>query len=93
MLIISAACGGGATNASVNLQYACSPPSGKTAYIGVTAAMASIAACLSAAVGTALQPVLEGVLGPDSIRVMFVLAGVGGFANLAANGSRLPDTK
>ena len=93
LLIISAACGGGATNASVNLQYACSPPSGKTAYIGVTAAMASIAACLSAAVGTALQPVLEGVLGPDSIRVMFVLAGVGGFANLAANGSRLPDTK
>ena len=71
LLVVSAACAGGANNASVNLQYACSPPSGKTAYIGVTAAMASFAACLSAALGTALQPGLEAVLGPDSIRVMF----------------------
>ena len=93
LLVVSAACAGGANNASVNLQYACSPPSGKTAYIGVTAAMASFAACLSAALGTALQPGLEAVLGPDSIRVMFVVAGLGGFANLIANGVRLPKVR
>ena len=93
LLVVSAACAGGANNASVNLQYACSPPSGKTAYIGATAAMASFAACLSAALGTALQPGLEAVLGPDSIRVMFVVAGLGGFANLIANGVRLPKVR
>ena len=93
LLVVSAACTGGASNASVNLQYSCSPASGKTAYIGVTAALGSIAACASAAVGTALQPLLEGALGPDSIRVMFLLAAAGGFANLLANGSRLPRTR
>ena len=55
--------------------------------------MASFAACLSAALGTALQPGLEAVLGPDSIRAMFVVAGLGGFANLIANGVRLPKVR
>jgi len=53
----------------------------------------SFAACLSAALGTALQPGLEAVLGPDSIRVMFVVAGLGGFANLIGNGVRLPKVR
>lgn len=72
------------------LQYACSPPSGKTAYIGTTAALASMVACASAAVATAVQPLLALPLGNGSIRVLFVLAAVGGFANLAVNGRRLP---
>lgn len=93
LLVTTAACGSAANNASVNLQYACSPPSGKTAYIGVTAACCSTAACLAAACATALQPRLEAVLGSDSLRVMFVLAAAGGFANLLTNGRRLPRVK
>ena len=76
-MIVTAACSGGASIASMNLQFASSPESGKTAYIGVTSAMASIAACASAAVGTALQPHLETLLGPGSIPLLFLLAGLG----------------
>lgn len=93
LLVVAAACGSAASNANVNLQYACSPPSGKTAYIGVTAACCSVAACFSAATATALQPLLESVLGNDSLRVMFALAAAGGFANLLTNGRRLPRVK
>lgn len=93
LMIVTAACGGGASIASMNLQFASSPESGKTAYIGVTSAMASIAACASAAVGTALQPHLETLLGPGSIPLLFLLAGLGGFANLAVNGRKLPDAR
>ncbi|HJC55508.1 MAG TPA: MFS transporter [Candidatus Gemmiger stercoravium] len=90
LLVVTAACAGGAANASANLQYVCSPPSGKTAYIGVTAALASLGACGSAAVATALQPLLEAALGPASIRVMFLLAAAGGLTNLFLNGRNLP---
>ena len=90
LMVASAGCAGGAATASLNLQYACSPPSGKTAYIGTTAALASMVACASAAVATAVQPLLALPLGNGSIRVLFVLAAVGGFANLAVNGRRLP---
>ena len=93
LMIVTAACSGGASIASMNLQFASSPESGKTAYIGVTSAMASIAACASAAVGTALQPHLETLLGPGSIPLLFLLAGLGGFANLAVNGRKLPDAR
>ena len=92
LMIVTAACGG-ASIASMNLQFASSPESGKTAYIGVTSAMASIAVCASAAVGTALQPHLETLLGPGSIPLLFLLAGLGGFANLAVNGRKLPDAR
>ena len=44
LMVASAGCAGGAATASLNLQYACSPPSGKTAYIGTTAALASMVA-------------------------------------------------
>ncbi len=93
LMVASAGCAGGAATASLNLQYACSPPSGKTAYIGTTAALASMVACASAAVATAVQPLLALPLGNGSIRVLFVLAAVGGFANLAVNGRRLPAVK
>lgn len=93
LMVASAGCAGGAGTASLNLQYACSPPSGKTAYIGTTAALASMVACASAAVATTVQPLLALPLGNGSIRVLFVLAAVGGFANLAINGRRLPAVK
>ncbi len=92
-MVATAACSGGASIASMNLQFASSPESGKTAYIGVTSAMASIAACTSAAVGTALQPLLQNLLGAGSIPVLFLLAGLGGFANLTINGRKLPDSR
>ena len=93
LMVGTAACSGGASIASMNLQFASSPPSGKTAYIGVTSALSSMAACGSAAVGTALQPYLETVLGAGSIPLLFALAAVGGFANLAVNGRKLPDIR
>lgn len=93
LMVATAACSGGAAIASMNLQFASSPESGKTAYIGVTSAMASIAACTSAAVGTALQPLLQNLLGAGSIPVLFLLAGLGGFANLTINGRKLPDSR
>ena len=67
-----------------------SPESGKTAYFGVTAAMSSIATCTSAAVGTAIQPMLEKSMGDSSISLLFFVAGIGGFADLIINGRKLP---
>lgn len=90
LIIAAAGCSGGAATASLNLQYACSPASGKTAYIGATAALASLAACGSAAIATAVQPLLAIPLGDGSIRALFALAALGGFANLAFHGRRLP---
>ena len=93
LMVGTAACSGGASIASMNLQFASSPPSGKTAYIGVTSAMSSIAACGAAAVGTALQPHLEQFLGAGSIPLLFAMAAAGGFVNLAVNGRNLPDIR
>ena len=90
LIVVAAACAGGSSLASTNLQFALSPESGKTAYFGVTMAMSSIATCTSAAVGTAVQPLLESRLGDSSIAVLFFIAGVGGFANLLINGRKLP---
>lgn len=93
LMVATAACSSGASIASMNLQFAASPDTAKTTYISVTSATASIAACLMATVGTTLQPLLETVFGNGSIPCLFLLAGVLGFANLAVNGRRLPDTK
>lgn len=90
LIVVAAGCAGGASLASTNLQFALSPESGKTAYFGVTAAMSSIATCTSAAVGTAIQPMLEKSMGDSSISLLFFVAGIGGFANLIINGRKLP---
>lgn len=90
LIVVAAGCAGGASLASTNLQFALSPESGKTAYFGVTAAMNSIATCTSAAVGTAIQPMLEKSMGDSSISLLFFVAGIGGFANLIINGRKLP---
>ncbi len=93
LMVATAACAGGASIASMNLQFASSPENAKTTYIGVTSATASIAACLSASVGTTLQPLLQNVLGNSSIPCLFLLAAALGFANLAVNGRKLPNNK
>lgn len=90
LIVVAAGCAGGASLASTNLQFALSPESGKTAYFGVTAAMSSIATCTSAAVGTAIQPMLEKSMVDSSISLLFFVAGIGGFANLIINGRKLP---
>lgn len=71
LIVVAAGCAGGASLASTNLQFALSPESGKTAYFGVTAAMSSIATCTSAAVGTAIQPMLENLWGTAQFRCCF----------------------
>ena len=93
LLVATAACTGGASIASMNLQFAASPAHAKTTYIGVTSASASISACLMATLGTWVQPRLETALGGASIPCLFLTAAVLGFANLAVNGRRLPNTK
>ena len=85
LMVASAGCAGGGRHRQPQPAVCCSPPSGKTAYIGTTAALASMVACASAAVATAVQPLLALRWGNGSIRVLFVLAAVGGFANLAVN--------
>lgn len=93
LMALSAAGGAGASIAGLNLQYAASPPVGKTLYIGFSAASSSIAACLSAAAATYFQPILERSLGDGSIALLFLLSGVGGLANLWILARRLPDVK
>lgn len=93
LMVVTAACSGGASIASTNLQFAASPANAKTTYIGVTSATASIAACLMATLGTWVQPKLELTLGNASIPCLFLTAAVLGFANLAVNGRKLPPTK
>lgn len=93
LMVATAACSGGASIASMNLQFASSPENAKTTYIGVTSATASIAACLSASVGTTLQPLLQGFIGNASIPFLFLLAAAMGFTNLAINGRKLPNNK
>ena len=93
LMVATAACSSGATIASMNLQFTSSPANAKTTYISVTSASASIAACLMASVGTTVQPMLETVFGNGSIPCLFLLAGLLGFANLAVNGRKLPNTK
>lgn len=90
LLIVTAACSGGSSIASTNLQFACSPENGKTAYFGVTSALSSIAACAAAALGTAVQSLLSRTMGDGSISLLFAVAAIGGFANLFTNGRRLP---
>lgn len=90
LIVAAAVCAGGAGLASVNLQFSLAPENGKTAYIGVTSAMSSIATCSSAALGTAVQPLLEQSMGDGSIAVLFFVAGIGGFTNLLVNGRKLP---
>lgn len=90
LIVVTAACTGGASLASINLQFSLAPENGKTAYYGVTTAMSSIASCTSAAIGTAVQPLLEKSMGDNSISVLFLIAAVGGFVNLLINGRKLP---
>lgn len=93
LMAAAAACASGTSIASVNLQYSASPLMGKTLYMGFTAAVSSIAACLATACSASAQPGLEQYLGYKSISLLFFVSGIGGLLNLLVNGRRLPHMK
>lgn len=81
IMALSAIGNGAAGMAGVNLQYDSSPPAGKTTYLGVTAALASLAGYAASLVGGALQHRLEPLMGGKSIALLF---GISGMITLAA---------
>ncbi|MEG2436253.1 MAG: MFS transporter [Ruthenibacterium sp.] len=93
LLAVTAGCGGASAVAGLNLQYASSPPSGKTTYLGVTSALASMASCLSVTAGTVLQPLLEPWLGARSIPALFFVSALLCYLNLFMHAGKLPRIK
>lgn len=90
LMVLAAACTGGSAIAFSNLEFVSTPPSGKTAYIGITAATTSLASTFSSAAATRIQSFLETSFGDRAIAILFVAAAVGGFLNLFLFGRRLP---
>lgn len=93
LLSLTTACNSGTAIANTNLQYSASPDTGKTLYLGVTAAISSVAGCLTTACSASLQSVFEQYLGYKSISILFLISGVGGLINLFINGRKLPHIK
>lgn len=93
LMTVTTACNSGTVIANTNLQYSASPATGKTLYLGVTAAIISVAGCLTTACSASLQSVFEQSLGYKSISVLFLISGVGGLINLFINGRKLPHIK
>lgn len=59
LMTVTTACNSGTVIANTNLQYSASPATGKTLYLGVTAAIISVAGCLTTACSASLQSVFE----------------------------------
>ena len=77
MLMALSAVGGAAGGmASLNLQYDVSPSDGKTTYLGVTAALASLVGYASAMLGGLVQKYMQPLMGQGSMRVLFLLSTV-----------------
>lgn len=72
---LNAAGNGASSMAGVNLQYDSSPPAGKTAYMGVTAAVASLTGYGAALAGSGVQQLLEPAMGGHSIALLFGISG------------------
>ena len=76
-LMAASAAGGAASGmAGLNLQYDASPADGKTTYLGVTAALASLVGYGSAMLGGLVQKYLQPLIGLGSMRVLFLLSAV-----------------
>ncbi|RPF48416.1 MFS transporter [Hydrogenoanaerobacterium saccharovorans] len=90
ILSATAACAGGSGMASINLQYQCSPPTGKTTYLGVTSAVSSLLAWVSSLIAAAVQSVVEPHFGAKSIPMLFLLSGVLAFTGVITFGRKLP---
>ncbi|MEG2394911.1 MAG: MFS transporter, partial [Ruthenibacterium sp.] len=93
LLAATAGCGGAGAMASLNLQYAGSPPAGKTTYLGVTSALSSIAGCCAVVAGTALQPMLQMLFGARSVPILFLLSAVLLYLNLFLHAGKLPQVR
>lgn len=89
IMAISAAAGGAAM-AGVNLQYDSSPAAGKTAYLGVTAALGSITGYGAALLGSQIQHHLEPLLGGRSIAVLFAASGILSIVTICYGAAHLP---
>ena len=75
---------------NLNIQYAASPREGKTAYLGVTAALANLAGYAAVFIGAQAQPILARHFGRLGIPVLFALSAVG-FMLCALNARRIAD--
>jgi MFS family permease len=74
LMAVSAAGGAAGGMAGLNLQYDASPQDGKTTYLGVTAALASLVGYGSATLGSIVQRLLQTSMGFGSMRVLFLMS-------------------
>lgn len=94
LLMALSATGTGATGMSgLSLQYDHCPPAGKTTYLGVTAAIASIIGYGATLLGSSVQQRLEPALVSRSIAVLFAISGVLSVVSLVYGWLRLPRSK
>ncbi|MDD4849378.1 MAG: MFS transporter [Gemmiger sp.] len=91
LLLLTAVGSGAAGMAGMNLQYANCPPQRRTTYLGVTAAVASLAGYGCALLGSSLQRVLQPAWGArGSMAALFGISGVLSLLALAYGWARLP---
>lgn len=90
IMVLTAAGGSAAGMAGVNLQYSSCPPAGKTTYLGVTAALASLAGYGAVLLGSRLQRQLAPALGGQSMALLFAVSGGLSLLALFYGAARLP---
>lgn len=74
LMALSAAGGAAGGMAGFNLQYDASPQDGKTTYLGVTAALASLVGYGSAMLGGLVQRQMQTLMGLGSMRILFLMS-------------------
>lgn len=79
--------------AGLNLQYDTSPESGKTTYLGVTAAVASLVGYVSAILSTYVQQALQPVAGTGSMGILFLISALCGTGTVLYGIKKLPRRK
>ena len=62
---------------NTNIQYASCPEDGKTAYLGVAAAVSNLVGYVAVLLGAQLQPALAGSFGREGIPILFAMSAAG----------------
>ncbi len=93
LMAVSAAGGAAGGMAGLNLQYDASPQDGKTTYLGVTAALASLTGYGSAMLGSLVQRWLQTSMDLGSMRVLFLMSAICAVMTLLYGKSHLPKRK
>lgn len=62
---------------NMNIQYASCPEDGKTAYLGVAAAVSNLVGYVAVLLGAQMQPLLAGGFGREGIPVLFAMSAAG----------------